>query len=233
MDVDSWANDEHDISVNVSLFICIDAQWMPETKTKINSLNNSQNTIGFYRFAIEFHLQWHVTPEIVRREPFTLITRRSEMQPNLGMERITVALAKILWRVSIVVRWPCSHAVIPLLREFDFIYILSIDFDDVFLVHSTNRKDGFLYDKQAILQYIITKKTEYAKKLKEYERQRQIDDNQTAENNALEEHKKLLKFINTEKNIITTTTIGSKISELASWCAVLVMGETINIQIHL
>lgn len=76
-----------------------------------------------------------------------------------------------------------------------------------------NRKDGFLFDKEAILQYIITKKTEYAKKLKEYERQKHIEDNETAENNALEEHKKLLKFINNEKNIITTS-IGSKMSEL-------------------
>lgn len=86
-------------------------------------------------------------------------------------------------------------------------------------VRSLNRKDGFLFDKEAILQYIITKKKEYAKKLKEYERQKQIENNQTAENNALEEHKKLLKFINTEKNIITTS-IGSKMSELTVWLCV-------------
>lgn len=66
------------------------------------------------------------------------------------------------------------------------------------------RKDGYLFDKEAILQYIITKKTEYAKKLKEYERQKQMEANETAEANALVEQKKLLKFINTEKNIVTT-----------------------------
>lgn len=60
-----------------------------------------------------------------------------------------------------------------------------------------------MFDKEAILQYIITKKTEYARKLKEYERQRQLEANEVSEANALEEQKKLLKFINTEKNVIT------------------------------
>lgn len=68
-----------------------------------------------------------------------------------------------------------------------------------------NRKDGYLFDKEAILQYIISKKTEYARKLKEYERQRQIEDNEIAETDALEEHKKLMKFINTERNVVTST----------------------------
>lgn len=67
-----------------------------------------------------------------------------------------------------------------------------------------------MFDKEAILQYIITKKTEYAKKLKEYERQKRIENNETAENDALEEHKKLMKFINTENNIVTS----SKMSKL-------------------
>lgn len=65
------------------------------------------------------------------------------------------------------------------------------------------RKDGFLFDKEAILQYIITKKTEYAKKLKEYERQMRLSETEANEANALEEQKKLIKFINTEKNVIT------------------------------
>lgn len=63
-----------------------------------------------------------------------------------------------------------------------------------------------MFDKEAILQYIITKKTDYAKKLKEYERQKQLEANEASEANALEEHKKLLKFINTEKNIVTSST---------------------------
>lgn len=72
-----------------------------------------------------------------------------------------------------------------------------------------------MFDKEAILQYIITKKTEYAKKLKEYERQKQIENNESAANDALEEHKKLMKFINTENNIVTSS-MSSKMSELTS-----------------
>lgn len=64
-------------------------------------------------------------------------------------------------------------------------------------------KDGYLFDKEAILQYIITKKTEYAKKMKEYERQKQLEENESAASNALEEQKRLMKFINTERNIVT------------------------------
>lgn len=35
------------------------------------------------------------------------------------------------------------------------------------------RKDGYLFDKESILEYILTKKKEYARKLKEYEKQKQ------------------------------------------------------------
>lgn len=61
-----------------------------------------------------------------------------------------------------------------------------------------------MFDKEAILQYIITRKTEYARKLKEYERQKAIEDNEAANITALEEQKKLQKFISAEKNIVTT-----------------------------
>ncbi|KYN09328.1 Nitric oxide synthase-interacting protein like protein [Trachymyrmex cornetzi] len=37
-------------------------------------------------------------------------------------------------------------------------------------------KDGFLFDKEAILEYILTKKKEYARKLKEYEKQKQKEE---------------------------------------------------------
>lgn len=61
-----------------------------------------------------------------------------------------------------------------------------------------------MFDKEAILQYIITKKVEYAKKLKEYERQTKMEDNESSAADALEEQKKLLKFINMERNIVTS-----------------------------
>lgn len=63
-------------------------------------------------------------------------------------------------------------------------------------------KDGYLFDKESILQYIITKKNEYSRKLKEYERQKRMDDTEIAESNAADEQRKLQKFINTEHNIV-------------------------------
>lgn len=41
--------------------------------------------------------------------------------------------------------------------------------------------------------------------MKEYERQKHHEDNDAAEIDALEEHKKLMKFINTERNVVTST----------------------------
>ncbi|EGI61911.1 Nitric oxide synthase-interacting protein-like protein [Acromyrmex echinatior] len=37
-------------------------------------------------------------------------------------------------------------------------------------------KDGYLFDKEAILEYILTKKKEYTRKLKEYEKQKQKEE---------------------------------------------------------
>ncbi|XP_058125746.1 nitric oxide synthase-interacting protein homolog [Anopheles ziemanni] len=76
-------------------------------------------------------------------------------------------------------------------------------------------KDGFLFDKEAILTYIIAKKNEYTRKMKEYEKQvKQDEDDQAAKANA-EEQKKLHKFICTEKNIVSTAT-ASTIAEQPS-----------------
>jgi nitric oxide synthase-interacting protein len=62
-------------------------------------------------------------------------------------------------------------------------------------------KDGYLFDKEAILQYIITKKNEYHRKLKEFEKQKQSDEQELADIAAAENKKKLDNFIKTEKNI--------------------------------
>ncbi|TMW40483.1 hypothetical protein DOY81_014437, partial [Sarcophaga bullata] len=42
-------------------------------------------------------------------------------------------------------------------------------------------KDGYLFDKEAILQYIITKKNEYSRKLKEYERLKKLEKNESSQ----------------------------------------------------
>uniref|UniRef100_A0A182MSY5 Nitric oxide synthase-interacting protein homolog n=1 Tax=Anopheles culicifacies TaxID=139723 RepID=A0A182MSY5_9DIPT len=68
-------------------------------------------------------------------------------------------------------------------------------------------KDGYLFDKEAILTYIISKKNEYSRKMKEYEKQvKQDEEEETAKANA-EQQKKLDKFISTEKNIVSNKAV--------------------------
>lgn len=62
-------------------------------------------------------------------------------------------------------------------------------------------KDGYLFDKEAILQYIITKKAENTRKMKEFEKQKQSDVKELQEIVEAENRKKLERFIKTEKNI--------------------------------
>jgi nitric oxide synthase-interacting protein len=62
-------------------------------------------------------------------------------------------------------------------------------------------KDGYLFDKEAILEYIVAKKAEYARKMKEYERQKNSDEKELEEIAAAENKKKLEHFVRTEKNI--------------------------------
>ncbi|GAB0089842.1 Nitric oxide synthase-interacting protein homolog [Sergentomyia squamirostris] len=68
-------------------------------------------------------------------------------------------------------------------------------------------KDGILFDKESILQYIISKKNEYSRKLKEYEKQRKEEEAEEKETVA-SEHKKLLnKFIKTETKIVSNSVL--------------------------
>ena len=71
-------------------------------------------------------------------------------------------------------------------------------------------KDGYLFDKEAILQYIITKKGEYNRKMKEFEKQKKSDEDELADIAAAENKRKLDDFVKTEKNI----KIGTKMGEL-------------------
>ncbi|XP_063241186.1 nitric oxide synthase-interacting protein homolog [Bacillus rossius redtenbacheri] len=65
-------------------------------------------------------------------------------------------------------------------------------------------KDGFLFDKEAILEYICSKKVDYVTKLKEYERQKKKEKNELAELAEAEKESKLQNFLKTEKNIVST-----------------------------
>lgn len=62
--------------------------------------------------------------------------------------------------------------------------------------------EGWLFDKEALLKYIIEKKREYARKLKEYERQKDRDLKDLHEVAAAEKQAALEKFQKAEKNIV-------------------------------
>lgn len=62
-------------------------------------------------------------------------------------------------------------------------------------------KEGYLFDKEAILEYIIAKKTEYTRKLKQYEKQLKKDEAEKKELADAEKEANLIKFMSREKNI--------------------------------
>ncbi|XP_047344812.1 nitric oxide synthase-interacting protein homolog [Vespa velutina] len=66
-------------------------------------------------------------------------------------------------------------------------------------------KDGYLFDKEAILEYILTKKREYGRKLKEYEKQKHKEEEELHERTVNEELLKLQNFLKSEKNIVSRT----------------------------
>ncbi|XP_014479976.1 PREDICTED: nitric oxide synthase-interacting protein homolog [Dinoponera quadriceps] len=72
-------------------------------------------------------------------------------------------------------------------------------------------KHGYLFDKEAILEYFLAKKKEYARKLKEYEKQKQQGKEQTAK----EELKKLQNYLSSGQDI-TSSLNGSNTKDKGS-----------------
>lgn len=65
------------------------------------------------------------------------------------------------------------------------------------------RKDGYLFDKEVILQYIITKKNEYHRKLKEYERLKKNEEEELLEKASEDTNEKIKNFLKAENNIVS------------------------------
>ncbi|XP_061829783.1 nitric oxide synthase-interacting protein [Nerophis lumbriciformis] len=63
--------------------------------------------------------------------------------------------------------------------------------------------DGYLYEKQAILEYILHQKTEIAKKMKLYEKQKQAMKNDSKLESKSEEREKVEKFKTRENSIVS------------------------------
>ncbi|XP_067238134.1 nitric oxide synthase-interacting protein isoform X2 [Chanodichthys erythropterus] len=64
-------------------------------------------------------------------------------------------------------------------------------------------EDGYLYEKEAILQYILHQKTEIAKKMKAYEKQKQALKSEGQLESKSEERERAEKFKQRENNIVS------------------------------
>uniref|UniRef100_A0A3Q1FDM8 Nitric oxide synthase-interacting protein n=1 Tax=Acanthochromis polyacanthus TaxID=80966 RepID=A0A3Q1FDM8_9TELE len=63
--------------------------------------------------------------------------------------------------------------------------------------------DGFLYEKQAILEYILHQKTEIAKKMKAYEKQKQAQKSSSQLESRSEERERVERFKSRENSIVS------------------------------
>lgn len=87
------------------------------------------------------------------------------------------------------------------------ILLFYLCFNDYFNLLS---KDGYLFDKEVILQYIITKKNEFHRKLKEYEKLKKEDNEENNQKIIAENNRRLAEFLKSENNIVTKPIDGFK-----------------------
>ncbi|XP_034567968.1 nitric oxide synthase-interacting protein [Notolabrus celidotus] len=64
-------------------------------------------------------------------------------------------------------------------------------------------QDGFLYEKQAILEYILHQKTEIAKKMKAYEKQKKAQKSSSQLESKSEERERMERFKSRENSIVS------------------------------
>ncbi|KAH8343144.1 nitric oxide synthase-interacting protein homolog [Drosophila kikkawai] len=87
-------------------------------------------------------------------------------------------------------------------------------------------KDGYLFDKEAILQYIVTKKNEYSRRLKEYERLRRAEEDQLNQEANTQQQARMDRFVNAEKPAMTPAHTAAKNSEKPSTSASAASGSS-------
>ena len=66
--------------------------------------------------------------------------------------------------------------------------------------------DGYLFDKEAILEYILKKKCENIKRMKEYEKQKKKEASDLVEEAEAEERSRSDQFVSDQKNILSKGT---------------------------
>ncbi|XP_046389502.1 nitric oxide synthase-interacting protein homolog [Ischnura elegans] len=73
--------------------------------------------------------------------------------------------------------------------------------------------EGYLFDKESILEYIITKKNEISRKLKEYEKQKKKKENELAEIAVAEKQSRVNSFCKTERSIVSSSPVKAFLSD--------------------
>ncbi|XP_064400832.1 nitric oxide synthase-interacting protein-like [Halichondria panicea] len=63
--------------------------------------------------------------------------------------------------------------------------------------------DGYLYDKEAILECLLHQKRDNARRMKEYEKQKQKHENKEIEDGMADTRSKIAKFFSAEKSIVS------------------------------
>ena len=63
-------------------------------------------------------------------------------------------------------------------------------------------QEGWLFDKEAVLKYMIEKKQEYTRKMKEYERQKSREESDQKVTEEAERQAAVERFERSEKNIL-------------------------------
>jgi len=91
--------------------------------------------------------------------------------------------------------------------------------------HPMITPDGFLYDKESLLEYIITKKNENSRKMKEFERQRRLEESEAALQVQQETQAKVSKFVQQEKDITVKSTFDTKKVEAGTSISNMVGGK--------
>lgn len=67
------------------------------------------------------------------------------------------------------------------------------------------RPEGWIYEKEAILEFILHKKLENAKMLKKYQKQKEEHDKEMKDLADIESKEKLDKFMKTEGKLVSST----------------------------
>ena len=78
------------------------------------------------------------------------------------------------------------------------------------------RPDGWIYEKEAILEYILHKKMENAKLMKQFEKQKDNKKKELHELAEIEQKEKIEKFLKSEGKLVTSSLSSAAVASSSS-----------------